>query len=105
MQKLLIIFIFWLGAVSIAKTQTKIAGKISWPPLNTFERKFYFRPFNSATASFFPVNRSFVIHYQPPKPAFFCGMEDKFRDRFNVFLKFRAGNDESYMKMIKATDN
>ena len=41
------------------------------------------------------------IKTQLPKLPFFCDMEDKFRNKYKVFLKIRAGNDESYMKMIK----
>lgn len=36
----------------------------------------------------------------PPLPLF-CAMEEKFRDKFNLFLKFRAGTDESYRKLIR----
>jgi hypothetical protein len=104
MRKTLIIFVLWLEAVSVTKAQAKIVNKISWPPLQVNERRFYFKPFIANANFLLPANRSFVLHYQPPKPAFFCGMEDKFRDRFNIFLKLRAGNDESYMKMIKPTD-
>ncbi|MBA3681180.1 MAG: hypothetical protein H0W73_08445 [Bacteroidetes bacterium] len=35
----------------------------------------------------------------PPLP-FFCNMEEKCRGRLSFFLKLRAGNDESYMRMI-----
>jgi hypothetical protein len=40
------------------------------------------------------------IKTQSPKLPFFCSMEEKCRSKFNFFLKLRAGNDESYMKMI-----
>lgn len=49
-------------------------------------------------------NRPLEFNYNAPKLPFFCSMEDKFRNRFNIFLKFRAGTDESYMKMINACE-
>ncbi len=36
---------------------------------------------------------------------FFCNMEDKFRNRFHVYLKLRAGNDDVYEKMITKPHN
>ncbi|MDP1800928.1 MAG: hypothetical protein Q8L81_06230 [Bacteroidota bacterium] len=45
-------------------------------------------------------NYSICIKSQLPKLPFFCNMEDKFRNKFSIFLKIRAGNDESYMRMI-----
>ncbi len=32
--------------------------------------------------------------------AFFCVMEDKVYGKLNVWIKLRAGSDESYRKMI-----
>jgi len=32
---------------------------------------------------------------------FFCAMECKVRNYTNIWIKLRAGNDDSYMKMIK----
>ncbi|MES2130760.1 MAG: hypothetical protein V4506_00335 [Bacteroidota bacterium] len=31
---------------------------------------------------------------------FFCAMECRIRKHTNIWIKFRAGNDDSYMKMI-----
>gem|GEM_PF-6132501 len=33
---------------------------------------------------------------------FFCAMECKVRKRTNIWIKLRAGDDESYMKLIKS---
>lgn len=41
------------------------------------------------------------IKTQLPKLPFFCSMDDKFRNKFNVFLKIRTGNDESYRMLIQ----
>lgn len=37
---------------------------------------------------------------EKPNLAFFCAMENKFRNRFNIYLKLRAGNDEVYRDLI-----
>lgn len=51
-----------------------------------------------------------LLFIQPDQPrlnirpikheAFFCKMEDKLHERLNIWVKFRAGNDEIYRKMI-----
>lgn len=41
------------------------------------------------------------LNHIPQKLPVFCRIEAKFRNKFNVFLKIRAGNDEDYRKMIK----
>jgi len=46
------------------------------------------------------VNKPINLHTKPQKLAFFCKMEDNFRNKFNVYLKLRAGNDEEYRKMF-----
>lgn len=46
------------------------------------------------------LNKRTDLYTAPPKLAFFCKMEDRFRNKFNVYLKLRAGSDEEYMKMI-----
>ena len=33
---------------------------------------------------------------------FFCAMECKVRKRTNIWIKLRAGDDESYMKLIQS---
>jgi len=37
------------------------------------------------------------VHYT----AFFCKMENRFHQRFNVWLKIRAGGDDGYRKMTE----
>jgi hypothetical protein len=34
---------------------------------------------------------------------FFCRMECKARNRANIWIKLRAGDDDSYMKMIRGS--
>jgi hypothetical protein len=50
-------------------------------------------------AALFDQNRCKIVT-QKPNLAFFCAMENKFRNRFNVYLKLRAGNDEVYRDLI-----
>ena len=48
-----------------------------------------------------PGFKPMSLHYDAPKLPFFCSMEDKFRNRFHIFLKLRAGDDDAYEKMIR----
>jgi hypothetical protein len=43
-----------------------------------------------------------VIMYMPPSEPFFCHMESQVHRRTNLWIKLRAGNDATYMKMISA---
>ncbi|MBI3518469.1 MAG: hypothetical protein HY062_03815 [Bacteroidetes bacterium] len=36
---------------------------------------------------------------------FFCAMECKIRNRTNIWIKFRTGDDASYMKMIRSSSH
>ena len=49
----------------------------------------------------FPHPCDVTIKSEVPKLAFFCNMENKFRNRFNVYLKLRAGNDDMYRSLIR----
>lgn len=40
------------------------------------------------------------LNFSRARQPFFCNLEDKFRKRFNVFLKLRVGNNDSYRQMI-----
>ncbi|MGZ3942103.1 MAG: hypothetical protein ACXVOH_08505 [Bacteroidia bacterium] len=47
-----------------------------------------------------------TLRVQPLKhEAFFCKMEDKLHNRFNVWLTLRAGSDESYRKLISKPED
>lgn len=35
---------------------------------------------------------------------FFCALEYRMHQQTNLWIKFRTGNDESYMKMIRSTE-
>ncbi|MEO6305850.1 MAG: hypothetical protein ABIP51_22075 [Bacteroidia bacterium] len=103
-----LIFIFCFSSL-LFKAQFKLVDKIQWPLFNSyfsnknklnfsFDRSFVFQnPTQNANMIFIKVDL--------PKLPFFCNMEDKFRNRFSIYLKIRAGNDESYMRMIKPTGN
>ena len=52
--------------------------------------------FDITHGSYTPVIES-AVHYT----AFFCKMENRFRDKFNVWIKIRAGNDDEYRKLIE----
>jgi len=56
----------------------------------------------SSNINYHILNKRTEFYSAPPKLAFFCKMEDRFRNKFNVYLKLRAGSDEEYMKMIGA---
>jgi hypothetical protein len=80
--------------------QTKLDSKIPTP-------FFYFHGCYKPTMDLFTKNSikpslplNTIKPNLPPLP-FFCDMEEKFRGKFNVFLKFRAGTDEGYRKLIR----
>jgi hypothetical protein len=47
-------------------------------------------------------NKSIAIPDPITHIAFFCKLEDKVFDKFNFWIKFRAGDDDAYRKLIKA---
>lgn len=54
-----------------------------------------FMPFTSY--SFNPYTRPLPpIKYELPKGAIFCRMEDALHEHFNIWIKFRMGNDDRY---------
>jgi hypothetical protein len=40
------------------------------------------------------------MNYNAPTLPFFCALECKNQQRFNIWIKFRAGTDDDYEKMI-----
>lgn len=60
--------------------------------------------FANNTFNRFTPSLAIKLNAQQQLP-FFCNMEDKFRNRFHVYLKLRAGNDEVYEKMITNPHN
>ena len=76
--------------------------KIKFPQVNSNNKlHFLFSHHSFITLLSQNVNYSIYIKSKLPKLPFFCSMEDKCRSKFNFFLKIRAGNDESYEKMIR----
>ncbi|MEP7169898.1 MAG: hypothetical protein ABI855_11060, partial [Bacteroidota bacterium] len=68
----------------------------------------FLSPFSAGRSLFFqgaPIHASgscvpFMstpVHYT----AFFCKIENRMHERFNVWIKFRAGDDESYRKITE----
>ena len=46
-------------------------------------------------------SNAIILKVEPEKHvAFFCKMEDKLYSKLNVWIKFRAGSDEIYRRMI-----
>lgn len=101
LKKHFLIFVFCFSFL-LFKAQGKPDSTINFALLDSPAYRAYFR--SSYYPSFIPYahysNFSMCLKTPLPKLPFFCNMEDKFRNKFNVFLKIRAGNDESYMRMI-----
>ena len=101
MRLLVFIPVFYFAQIFCVKSQE--LPKIKWAandhviinPLRT-------KPFNLGSQSSVSIKKVSSLKYKAPDLPFFCSMEDKCRNRFNIFLKIRAGNDESYMKMIQS---
>ena len=51
------------------------------------------------TSDFNPF--SFFHNYSTPPQPFFCALECKNQQRFNIWIKFRAGTDADYEKSIR----
>ena len=97
MKKHFLIIIFCFSFL-VFKTQNITSFSVH--PKKTRAYNFYF-PSMPIIKSFNVSPNCIFIKTQLQKLPFFCNMEDKFRNKYKVFLKIRAGNDESYMKMIK----
>ncbi len=80
--------------------QNKFPTKVNWSPFVGYTSDVYKTHFQSVVSKSQLLNKPPTLNYQPAKLPFFCNMEDKCRNKFNIFLKIRAGNDESYTKMI-----
>jgi hypothetical protein len=65
----------------------------------SFKNRFLFDKKDILHAALFDQSQC-KITTEKPNLAFFCAMENKFRNRFNVYLKLRAGNDEVYRDLI-----
>jgi hypothetical protein len=101
LSSIILLSFFCLCTGSIC-AQHKIIYKTDWLGVN--KTLFAPVPFNPVQAPAPQLKSMLCVKAELPKLAFFCSMEDKFRNRFNVFLKLRAGTDEAYMKMITACD-
>jgi len=103
MKTHLILTLFCLTTFSAIKAQTRSwtidSRAISKVYSPDFQRsRFYIS--NTHSSLIAPVS----LTYQTRKLPFFCMMEEKSRNKFNFFLKIRAGNDESYLKLIKSSE-
>ncbi len=49
--------------------------------------------------SFEKNNNQHYFHYEIPQGAIFCRMENSLRNTFNIWIKIRAGTDESYSEI------
>jgi len=87
------------------RSQVQSREKIYWPVLYTHHFTVYSKSLVPTNSPFFPVKKDLTLKYNAPKLPFFCNMEEKSRNKFHVFLKLRAGNDESYMKMIASPNS
>lgn len=70
--------------------------------LNFKGRALLINPAKSFSLQNYSASKDLSMKYHPAKLPFFCAMEEKSRNRFKITLKFRAGDDESYRKMIRS---
>jgi hypothetical protein len=82
--------------------QSQEQTKIKWHKDSLLSNSLYSKSFDLNLQNSFSMRKVVSLKYNSPNLPFFCNMEDKSRNRFNIFLKFRAGNDESYRKMIQS---
>lgn len=92
-----LIFIFCFSFL-LSKAQDKIFPFSNYAPKSSIDLRFNYSPLVNIYSK--SVN-NISIKTQLPKLPFFCNIEEKCRSKFNIFLKIRAGNDESYERMIR----
>ena len=99
MMKLFLFVIMFVFAL-LNRAQVNLMMKFNHDKM---DRNSFYQPIvkqiyfpQTAPKLFTPLSLNFSRARQP----FFCNLEDKFRKRFNVFLKLRVGNDDSYRQMI-----
>lgn len=96
--------VFFIGLVLNLKSQSPVKKTFPLPTLSfpsSVSTSQIILSFSSASW----LKKDLSMKYQPAKLPFFCSMEEKSRNKFHVFFKLRAGNDESYMKMIAPSNN
>ena len=100
MKLKLLIFVSCMGMCCALRSQTPLKIKGSVFAVSSINFKYPAKALFVTVLPFIPLKKELTLKYQPAKLPIFCRMENAFRDKFKVFLKLRAGNDESYMKMI-----
>lgn len=65
-----------------------------------FHKKFHPVTSSSLLGSLTKENNISMFLPSMKHTAFFCVLEDKVYSRLNIWIKFRAGSDEIYRKMI-----
>lgn len=96
-----IIFVFYCSSY---KAQLKFKHISPLVFVTTNSAPINFSPFESRlkvkqTSKF--VNG---LKIEIPKLPFFCGMEEKCRQRLGLFIKLRIGNDDTYRRMINTNN-
>lgn len=99
-----LILFFILGSFTFMKAQVLLKSGPIPAILNVKCSLYYNFQFQLSNCLIFLPQKDLTLKYNPPKLPFFCSMEEKSRNKFRVFLKLRAGNDESYRKMIYQPD-
>ena len=107
MRLIIFILVFYFAQIFCIKSQE--LTKIKWHDKDyTMFHSFYIKPFKlsseSLSFSLSSTKKATNLKYHPAPLPFFCAMEEKSKNKFHIILKLRAGNDESYMKMIKSTE-
>lgn len=90
--------ICFCAAFGFAQTRTK--HKTDWLAVNNnlfLPACFSLKPLPAPQ-----LKNMLCVKTELPKLPFFCSMEDKFRNKFKVFLKLRAGTDDWYMSVIRS---
>jgi hypothetical protein len=88
-------------ALSRLRFQKTLALSFEKKPVSLFVPSLHYNlfaplPFEIKQSNYTPA-LSNSVHYT----AFFCNMENRFHQRFNFWLKIRAGGDDGYRKMTE----
>jgi hypothetical protein len=88
-------------ALSDSRFQKTVALSFENKPVSLFTPSLHYKlfaplPFEMKECNGTPAFAN-SVHYT----AFFCKMENRFHQRFNVWLKIRMGGDDGYRKMTE----
>lgn len=92
----IVLFLLFIRTASMGQ-QLHLNGELKISPFSLDQSKYHINfstYYSIGNTNVFPLIYNF--NYTLPKGAVFCRMEDALHKRFNLWIKFRMGNDDRY---------